>query len=1058
MTTSLRSTRVKQPLTRPSADLSPLRRERLFVVLAAAALLSACTCTPPRPPPDSGAPDAGEVDAGFDAGQPVEDAGLPDAGPPPELRIRRLLPPRGSSSGGTPVLFEGSGFLRDFAPSGSQAKRVTAIRFGSNPVIDFQIIDDETLEVRTPPGAAGPVSVSMTNPNGSFVCNNCFTYFDELTVTSVAPREGPLAGGNELVLSGQGFTADVQVLFGNRSAPSITLVDSKQLRVTVPAGEVAGLVDLTVYNKNGVANLRRHYRYRADLRVSAVAPLTGPLAGGTTVTLTGAGFTGATAVRFGSAAAASFTVVSDTQLTATTPAATGAGAVDVSVTTPFDAWTVKNGFTYVDAAGAFALFGVFPHVVSPGQVVTLTGQALDTAGLAVALGGQGATVGAVTFSTAQVTVPARAGAPRKSDVVATDGTATRTLAQGATWRLGVTGISPSTGPSTGGTAATVTGTALPADAQVFLGALSGTAATVTGETSVAFTTPKGSGGAPSDVRVREGADPENEATLAGAFTFLEPLSVGRVQPERGAIAGNTLVTVLGAGFGDSTVVAFGANRAKDVKVVDSHTLTCRTPRGDVGTVDVKVERLTETDTLPGGFSYFDPRSISGGLSGGPLVGTLNVTVLDSTPGLYGAPVDQATVMLGIDAATPYQGLTDRRGQITFSDPSLVKAQVVTVYKENYESTTVTAVNAENLTVFISRTGGGEGSPGAPPPGPPPSTISGRVTGFKPPRILTANETLEARVFVTQTSLYGGPPFRGPPNKSSEKWRVLVDGGEYLVFTGAGLRAVYAVLGIANRTANTFVPFAMGVRRGITTSPDNPAIAQDIVLDMHLDLNVPITIDGPLSFPGEFGPEPATNRVYAWLDLGAEGFIPNPDNWDTGLAAQSSVQSAGTSMTFPHFPQLDGSNFIFLNEASGAQSYPVSYYFRRQPGDMSLGVTIGPLLPAADITAPLTGFSGTVSWNIDPGPTPNLYNVQILKPTLFGTISLWNMVLPGTETQVVLPPPAVTKLRNEEAGNQLFVVIYGSRSPKFSYNQWTYDTLSGVNWSSFTISLSPAFTP
>jgi hypothetical protein len=74
------------------------------------------------------------------------------------------------------------------------------------------------------------------------------------------------------------------------------------------------------------------------------------------------------------------------------------------------------------------------------------------------------------------------------------------------------------------------------------------------------------------------------------------------------------------------------------------------------------------------------------------------------------------------------------------------------------------------------------------------------------------------------------------------------------------------------------------------------------------------------------------------------------------------------------------------------------------------------------------------------------------------VSLWNMVLPGTETQVVLPPPAVDKLRREEEGNTLFVVIFSSRSPKFAYNQWTYDTLSGVSWSSFTIAVSEAFTP
>ena len=50
-----------------------------------------------------------------------------------------------------------------------------------------------------------------------------------------------------------------------------------------------------------------------------------------------------------------------------------------------------------------------------------------------------------------------------------------------------------------------------------------------------------------------------------------------------------------------------------------------------------------------------------------------------------------------------------------------------------------------------------------------------------------------------------------------------------------------------------------------------------------------------------------------------------------------------------------------------------------------------------------------------------------------------------------------KLRNEEMG-PLFVVIYSSRSPKFAYNQWTYDTLSGVSWSSFTIALGSGFTP
>lgn len=1028
------------------------------------ALVPGCGCgKPTTTPEDSGVQDSGvPMDAGVDedAGMVEPDAGMEDAGPPPELALRRLLPPRGSSAGGTAVLLEGSAFLRDFAGSGTQARPLTSIKVGSNPVLDFQIIDDETIELRTPPGVAGPASVSLTNPNGSVICNNCFTYFDDLVVTSFAPREGPLAGGTEVTLNGQGFTQDTQVLFGGFSSPLVTFVSSTQLKAVAPRGAVADLVDVVVYNKNGVNTQRRAYRYVAPPNVVAVLPPTGAVAGGTVVRLVGSGLAGVTDVAFGGNPGTALTLESDSALTVTTPAGAAPGAVDVTVTTPLESRTFKNAFAYVDAAGGFAVFGVYPHVVTPGQTVTLLGQALDQGALSVTFGGEPVTVGAVSFSSAQLTVPARGAAARKSDVGVT-GPGTATLPGAVTWRIGLSSITPDTGPAAGGTPVTVTASALPADAQLVVGTHAATGVTVTGETSIAGTTGLGSGGAASDVVVREAADLENEAVLPAAFTYLEALSIGRVQPERGAIAGGTLVTVLGSGFGDATVVSFGSARAKDLKVVDSHTLTCRTPKAaTVGVVDVRVDRLTENDTLPGGFSYFDPRSISGGLSGGPLVGTLNITVLDSTQGLYGAPVPGATVMLGLDPTTPYQGDTDPRGQITFSDPSLVKAQTVTVWKANYQSATVTAVNAENLTVFISRTGGGDGSPGAPPPSPPPSTIAGRVTGFKSPRPLVGTETLEARVFVAQTSLYDGPPFRGIPNRGSQKWRVTNDGGEYLLFTSAGLRAAYAVLGINNPVAQTFTPVAMGVRRSITTSPDNPATGQDIVLDMQLDLAVPISIDSPLTFEGPPGPEPGFNQVYAWLDLGAEGFIPNPNNWGTGLVAMTSVSSAAASLTFPNFPRLDGSNFIFLNESAGSFSYPISLYFRRQPGDLSMGVSIGPMLPAPNITAPALGsFSGTISWTMAPGPVPDLIEVEIRRRIPpFGSIVVWDIVMPGTETQVVLPTSAVDGLRQSEAGNALFVQIWSSRSPKFAYNQWTYDTLSGVSWSSFTIAESEDFIP
>lgn len=1025
--------------------------------LFAAGLFAGCP-GPTQPGTDGG---TDPVDAGFDAGTPVEeDAGTPpdmDAGVPPELAILKVLPPRGPTTGGISVVFQGSGFVRGVADRATEAKKKTTIKFGSNPVQDFQIIDDETIDVRVPPGKAGLTNVTIENDNGQFVCSGCFTYFEEVFLKSATPKEGPLRGGTQVSIVGGGFTPGLHVLFGNVSAPEVNITSSTQMTVTAPRVDEPGPVDITVYSKNGVGVLRRVYRYYDDLRVSDIAPLTGPMAGGTTVVITGQGFDGATGVQFGAQQAQSFTVDDSNQITAVTPAAMAAGKVSITITTPRDTWTVRDGFYFVDGGG-LTVGGVHPHVgpAAGGNTVTVFGQGFDPQNVSVTFDGKSASIVNATSTEIEVTVPARAASSRKVDVVVTDSSTSSAYPQGYTYGLEVQDIDPKNGPIAGGTAANVAGQGLPEDAEVFIGALEATVQGTPTETQASVLTPKGQGGVPSDVWVREAGDPENEAVLQNVFVYDEELSIGRVQPDRGAIAGNQLVTVLGSGFGEATIVRFGNYVAKDIKVIDSHTLTARTPKADgIGSVDVKVERLGPSDTLEGGFSYFDPRSISGGLSGGPLTGTLNVSVLDSTQGFYGAPVQLATVMLGVDSFTPFQGLTDGRGQITFSDPTLVKAQTVTVFKDGYETTTVTSVNAENLTVFIARTGG-DGAPGAPPPGPPPSIISGRVYGFKAPRPLGPSESLEARVFIAQTSLYGGPPFRNPPNLQGQKWQVVKDGGEYLLATGAGLRATYAVLGVSNSQSKAFQPYLMGVKRGITVSPDNPATNQDIVLDMHLDMTVPVTVDQPISIGGM----PAPNELYAWLDLGAEGFIPNPNNWDTGTDGSTSVSSTLPSLMFPNFPRLDGANFVFMNLSVGPMGIPYSLFFRRQPGDISKGLTIGPMLPTPTLLAPTatTPFNGTIQWQTDPGAVPNLHNVLILKPTLFGTVTLWSMVLPGTESQVTLPPAAVQKLRAEEPNTTLFVQIISSRTPKFSYNQWTYETLSGITWSSYTVAVSDGFTP
>jgi C1A family cysteine protease len=81
--------------------------------------------------------------------------------------------------------------------------------------------------------------------------------------------------------------------------------------------------------------------------VTGISPSSGTINGGTSVTITGTNFAGATVVNFGTTAASNVNVVSATSITATSPAH-AAGIVDVTVTTPSgtSAISAADQFTY----------------------------------------------------------------------------------------------------------------------------------------------------------------------------------------------------------------------------------------------------------------------------------------------------------------------------------------------------------------------------------------------------------------------------------------------------------------------------------------------------------------------------------------------------------------------------------------------------------------------------------------------------------------------------------------------------------------------------------------
>jgi PASTA domain/IPT/TIG domain len=81
--------------------------------------------------------------------------------------------------------------------------------------------------------------------------------------------------------------------------------------------------------------------------VTSLGTTSGPTTGGTSVTISGTDVENATGVTFGSTPAASYTVNSESQITAVTPASTSAASVSVTVTTVAGKATSSQQFGYV---------------------------------------------------------------------------------------------------------------------------------------------------------------------------------------------------------------------------------------------------------------------------------------------------------------------------------------------------------------------------------------------------------------------------------------------------------------------------------------------------------------------------------------------------------------------------------------------------------------------------------------------------------------------------------------------------------------------------------------
>jgi IPT/TIG domain/Regulator of chromosome condensation (RCC1) repeat len=188
--------------------------------------------------------------------------------------------------------------------------------------------------------------------------------------------------------------------------------------------------------------------------VTAIAPDSGPAAGGTAVKITGVELTGATAVMFGSSPAPSFTVESSTAITAVAPAGTGTVYVTVTAAAGTSAINRSVHFAYLPAP---VVKKVSPSSGYADTTVTITGANFAGA-TAVMFGSLEAASFTVQSSTAITAVaPAQAAGTLDVTVVAPSGTSATSSKDRFKLLPAVTGVAPDAGSRAGGESVTITG-------------------------------------------------------------------------------------------------------------------------------------------------------------------------------------------------------------------------------------------------------------------------------------------------------------------------------------------------------------------------------------------------------------------------------------------------------------------------------------------------------------------------------------------------------------------------------------------------------------------------
>ena len=542
--------------------------------------------------------------------------------------ISSVAPSSGPTTGSTAITI-----------TGTNLTGASSVTVGGTAATSVVVVSATSITAVTPVGTAGAKTVSVTTGLGTANSTNAFTYVAAPTIASVSPSSGPLAAGTAITITGTNLTGATVTVDG-AAATSVVVASATSITAVTPSG-TAGAKDVVVTTIGGVATSTGAFTYVAAPTVSSVTPTSGPLAGGTVMTVVGTGFVnGSTTVLIDSTfECTSVNVLAPTLLQATTPSGT-VGSKSVKVRTAGGTVTAVSTFTYA-AAPTIASVSPSSGPLSAGTAITITGTNLTNAS-SVTVGGVAATSVVVASATSITAVTPTGTAGAKTIVVTTAGGST---SQAITFTYvaapTIASVSPSSGPLAAGTAITITGTNL-SGATVTVGGAAATSVVVNGSgTSLTAATPVGTAGAKDVVVTTVGG----AATSTGAFTYVSAPTIASVSPSSGPLSAGTAITITGTNLTGATSVTVGGVAATSVVVASATSITAVTPTGTAGAKTIVVTTVGGSTSQAITFTYVAaPTIASVSPSSGPLTAGTAITIT-------GTNLTGATVTVGGAAAT-----------------------------------------------------------------------------------------------------------------------------------------------------------------------------------------------------------------------------------------------------------------------------------------------------------------------------------------------------------------------------------------------------------------------